>query len=56
VFVELSAGLEVVRGGVEVVVLDGEQAESHVHVGCAAQAGAVGGVPERRLEGVLRVA
>ncbi len=45
-----------VGGGVEVVVLDGEQAEADVHVGRTAETGVVGGVPERRLEGALCVA
>jgi hypothetical protein len=53
VFAKFCAGAEVVRSGVEVVVLDGEQAEADVHVGCAAQTRVFGGVAERRLEGAL---
>jgi hypothetical protein len=56
VFAEFCAGPEMFNGGVEVVVFDREQAEAHVHVGCTAETGVIGGVPQRRLEGALRVA
>jgi hypothetical protein len=45
VFAEFCAGPEVFSGDVEVVMLDGEQAEADVHVGCTAETGVIVGVP-----------
>ncbi len=56
VLAEFCAGSEVCVGGVEVVVLDGDQAQADVHVGCTAETGVFDGMSKRRLEGSLCVA